>query len=162
VSDARAYCNRGVSPISLPEIMSDWTATRSTISAITGLDMTMPGDIVSVTMPDDVIIVVRDGDSYFGGNLTAYVNNGTIPEARVDDMAVRHVFRVLCCNVFSSSHTIPAESSLDGTSLVKIPDSQRPTSTLGTHWTTPGINISTSETTTGKSFARSPLPASSS
>jgi hypothetical protein len=59
--------------------MSDWSATKSTISAITGLDMTMPGDIVS-------------GDSYFGGNLTAYVNNGTIPEARVDDMAVRYVF----------------------------------------------------------------------
>jgi hypothetical protein len=25
--------------------MSDWTATHSTTSAITGLDMTMPGDI---------------------------------------------------------------------------------------------------------------------
>jgi hypothetical protein len=28
-------------------------------------------------------------NSYFGGNLTTYVNNGTIPEARIDDMAVR-------------------------------------------------------------------------
>ena len=26
------------------------------------------------------------GDSCFGGNLTAFVNNGIIPEARVDDM----------------------------------------------------------------------------
>ena len=51
--------------------MSDWAAAESTISAITGLDMDMPGD------------------SYFGGSLTAYVNNGTIPEARVDDMAIR-------------------------------------------------------------------------
>jgi len=37
--------------------------------------MTMPGDIT-----------FQSGDSYFGGNLTAFVNNGTIPEARVDDM----------------------------------------------------------------------------
>jgi beta-glucosidase len=37
--------------------------------------MTMPGDIT-----------FGSGDSYFGGNLTAYVNNGTIPESRVDDM----------------------------------------------------------------------------
>ncbi|KAG7094502.1 hypothetical protein E1B28_005331 [Marasmius oreades] len=59
-------------------IMSDWQATMSTISAITGLDMTMPGDVT-----------FNSGDSYFGGNLTAYVNNGTIPEARVDDMATR-------------------------------------------------------------------------
>ncbi|KAF9025178.1 beta-glucosidase [Hymenopellis radicata] len=59
-------------------IMSDWQATESTISAITGLDMTMPGDVT-----------VTSGDSYFGGNLTAYVQNGTIPEARVDDMATR-------------------------------------------------------------------------
>ena len=44
--------------------------------------MTMPGNIV-----------FGSGDSYFGGNLTTYVNNGTIPEARVDDMAVRYVSR---------------------------------------------------------------------
>ena len=66
------------------EIMSDWAATESTISVITGLDMTMPGDVT-----------FSSGDSYFGGNLTTYVNNGTIPEARVDDMAVRCVFRVI-------------------------------------------------------------------
>ena len=39
--------------------------------------MSMPGDISSVS-----------GASYFGGNLTAYVNNGTIPNARVDDMGM--------------------------------------------------------------------------
>ncbi len=59
-------------------IMSDWSAQHSTISAITGLDMTMPGDIT-----------FNSGTSYFGANLTAYVQNGTIPEARVDDMATR-------------------------------------------------------------------------
>ena len=47
-----------------------------------------------MTMPGDVLF--NSGDSYFGGNLTAYVNNGTIPEARVDDMAVRYVFLMLC------------------------------------------------------------------
>ena len=59
-------------------VMSDWGATHSTISAIAGLDMTMPGDIT-----------FNSGTSYFGANLTAYVQNGTIPEARVDDMATR-------------------------------------------------------------------------
>ncbi|KAF9451014.1 glycoside hydrolase family 3 protein [Macrolepiota fuliginosa MF-IS2] len=59
-------------------IMSDWGATESTMGAATGLDMTMPGDIT-----------FSSGTSYFGGNLTAYVLNGTIPEARVNDMATR-------------------------------------------------------------------------
>ena len=59
-------------------VMFDWSATHSTISAITGLDMTMPGDLT-----------FDSGTSYFGANLTAYVRNGTIPEARVDDMATR-------------------------------------------------------------------------
>ncbi|KIY72192.1 glycoside hydrolase family 3 protein [Cylindrobasidium torrendii FP15055 ss-10] len=59
-------------------IMSDWGATHSTISAITGLDMTMAGDIDLGT-----------GGSYFGPNLTSYVENGTIPEDRIDDMVVR-------------------------------------------------------------------------
>ena len=67
--------------------MSDWGATEDTISAITGLDMTMPGDIS---------FNFNSRDSYFGGNLTAYVNNGTIPEARVDDMAVRCAFQDIC------------------------------------------------------------------
>jgi beta-glucosidase len=59
-------------------VMSDWFAQHSTMSAMTGLDMTMPGDISS-----------DPNMSYFGANLTAYVQNGTIPEARVDDMATR-------------------------------------------------------------------------
>ncbi|KAF8487504.1 beta-glucosidase [Russula ochroleuca] len=55
-------------------VMTDWGAQHSTMSAMTGLDMIMPGD------PDT---------SYFGAILTAFVENGTIPEARVDDMATR-------------------------------------------------------------------------
>ena len=39
--------------------------------------MSMPGDIA-----------FGSGTSYFGGNLTTYVNNGTVPEARVDDMGM--------------------------------------------------------------------------
>ena len=67
----------------------------STISAITGLDMSMPGDIT-----------FDSGDSWFGANLTAYVNNGTIPEARVDDMAVRCVFPVSrWCTFFTHLRT---------------------------------------------------------
>ena len=42
--------------------------------------MTMPGDIT-----------FDSGNSYFGGNLTAFVNNGSIAEARLDDMATRIV-----------------------------------------------------------------------
>ncbi|KAG9086826.1 hypothetical protein FS749_003342 [Ceratobasidium sp. UAMH 11750] len=61
-------------------VMSDWQATHSTISAARGLDMTMPGDIVFNSL-----------NSYFGANLTAYVQNGTIPEERVTDMAERIV-----------------------------------------------------------------------
>ncbi|KAF5334031.1 hypothetical protein D9758_017418 [Tetrapyrgos nigripes] len=57
-------------------MMSDWQATLSTFGSVEGgLDMTMPGDIT-----------FDSGDSYFGGNLTEYVRNGTIPEERVDDM----------------------------------------------------------------------------
>ena len=40
-------------------------------------------------MPGD--ITFDSGTSYFGGNLTAYVQNGSIPESRLDDMATRIV-----------------------------------------------------------------------
>jgi beta-glucosidase-like glycosyl hydrolase len=59
-------------------VMTDWTAQHSTMSAMTGLDMSMPG-----------YISFYSNASYFGANLTAYVKNGTIPVARVDDMATR-------------------------------------------------------------------------
>ncbi|KAI9459354.1 glycoside hydrolase superfamily [Boletus coccyginus] len=61
-------------------VMSDWAATMDTLSAVQGLDMTMPGDIT-----------FDSGTSYFGGNLTAYVKNNTISSARLDDMATRIV-----------------------------------------------------------------------
>ncbi|EKM59357.1 glycoside hydrolase family 3 protein [Phanerochaete carnosa HHB-10118-sp] len=59
-------------------VMSDWSAQHSTMSAVAGLDMTMPGDIS-----------FGSGTSWFGQNLTDFVLNGTIAESRVDDMASR-------------------------------------------------------------------------
>lgn len=60
-------------------ILSDWQATESGVSSVNaGLDMTMPGDVVFFSRT-----------SYFGQNLTAAVNNGSVASARLDDMAER-------------------------------------------------------------------------
>lgn len=59
--------------------MSDWQGQRNGVgSALAGLDMTMSGDTVFDT-----------GVSFWGANLTIAVLNGTVPEWRIDDMAVR-------------------------------------------------------------------------
>ena len=60
-------------------IMSDWQAQHTGVaSAVAGLDMSMPGDTV-----------FNSGRSYWGANLTLAVLNGTLPEYRLDDMALR-------------------------------------------------------------------------
>lgn len=60
-------------------ILSDWSAQHSGVSsALAGLDMTMPGDVS-----------FDSGTSYWGPNLTIAVLNGTVPQWRLDDMAVR-------------------------------------------------------------------------
>lgn len=60
-------------------VMSDWSAAHSGVgSALAGMDMLMPGDIE-----------FNDASTYYGTNLTIAVLNGTIPQWRVDDMAVR-------------------------------------------------------------------------
>ncbi|KAH9031770.1 glycoside hydrolase family 3 protein [Lactarius pseudohatsudake] len=59
-------------------VMSDWYATHSTISAIHGLDMTMPGDITP-----------GSGTSYFGANLLKAVKDGTVHESWLDGMLTR-------------------------------------------------------------------------
>jgi beta-glucosidase len=60
-------------------VMSDWSAQHTGVaSALAGLDMTMPGDTAFNT-----------GASYWGTNLTLAVINGTLPEWRLDDMAMR-------------------------------------------------------------------------
>lgn len=59
--------------------MSDWQAQHSGVgSALAGMDMSMPGDTEFNT-----------GESFWGTNLTISVVNGTVPEWRIDDMAVR-------------------------------------------------------------------------
>ncbi|EAU87688.2 extracellular beta-glucosidase [Coprinopsis cinerea okayama7 len=59
-------------------ILSDWQAHHSTMAAITGLDMSMPGDVY-----------FNSNTSYWREVLVAFVENGTIPESRVDDMVTR-------------------------------------------------------------------------
>lgn len=60
-------------------VMSDWQAQHAgAATAVAGLDMTMPGDTSFNT-----------GYSFWGANLTLAVVNGTVPEWRIDDMAMR-------------------------------------------------------------------------
>ncbi|KAL3423481.1 cel3e secreted beta-glucosidase [Phlyctema vagabunda] len=54
-------------------VVSDWGAQHSGVgSALAGLDMAMPS-----------------GLTFWGGNLTQAVNNGSVTEARINDMATR-------------------------------------------------------------------------
>lgn len=60
-------------------VLSDWQAQHAgCATAAAGLDMTMPGDTV-----------FNSGLSFWGANLTIAVVNGTVPEWRIDDMAMR-------------------------------------------------------------------------
>ena len=64
-------------------IMSDWGATHSGVASIeAGLDMNMPGGLGPYGTR-------FGGPSFFGGNVTLGVNNGTLDVARVDDMVIR-------------------------------------------------------------------------
>jgi beta-glucosidase len=55
--------------------MTDWGALHGGYATImAGLDMAMPNAI-----------------GYWGSNLTDAINNGSLPESRVDDMATRYV-----------------------------------------------------------------------
>ncbi|GFF97513.1 probable beta-glucosidase L [Aspergillus udagawae] len=61
-------------------IMSDWNAQHSTVnSAVSGLDMTMPGSDFSSP----------PGSIFWGQNLEAAVANGSVPQSRLDDMVTR-------------------------------------------------------------------------
>lgn len=60
-------------------VMSDWQGQHAGIpGALAGLDMAMPGDTLFNT-----------GYSFWGTNLTVGVLNGTMPQWRLDDMAMR-------------------------------------------------------------------------
>jgi beta-glucosidase len=66
-------------------IMSDWGAVHSGVASVEGgLDMNMPGGLGNYGTAYGV-------GSYFGGNITAMVNNGTVPEHRIDDMIIRQM-----------------------------------------------------------------------
>ncbi|EJD54489.1 glycoside hydrolase family 3 protein [Auricularia subglabra TFB-10046 SS5] len=72
-------------------VVSDWYGTRSTMDAVNGLDITMPGVAAIPRIPLQQSIVSPPGTSYFGGNLTSAVQNGTIPQSAVDEMVARVV-----------------------------------------------------------------------
>lgn len=62
-------------------VMSDWGAVHSGVATIeSGLDMNMPGGIGFSS---------STSSSLWGANATAAVNNGTVPESRIDDMILR-------------------------------------------------------------------------
>lgn len=62
------------------QIVSDWGGTHSGWPAIeAGEDMDMPGTLG----------FTPGGPSYFGGNITTSVNNGSLSEDRLDDMCRR-------------------------------------------------------------------------
>jgi beta-glucosidase len=63
-------------------VQSDWLAQRAGVaSALSGLDMTMPGDGLRWAK----------GESLWGAELTRAVLNGSVPIDRVDDMVTRVV-----------------------------------------------------------------------
>ncbi|KAJ7445265.1 glycoside hydrolase superfamily [Mycena latifolia] len=72
-------------------IMSDWTAMINGVQpALAGLDMNMPGFISygnPVNNPDPATAT----NSWWGAALIEMVNNGSVPEARVDDMVTRTI-----------------------------------------------------------------------
>lgn len=62
--------------------VSDWGAQHSGVaSANAGLTMTMPGD--------EICCSPNQNSSYWGGNLTMAVNNGSVAASRLEDMGVR-------------------------------------------------------------------------
>ena len=71
-------------------VVSDWYATMSGVASIeAGLDMDMPG---SPYMGAESVAHMDENPHkayYFGANVTQSVSNGTVEEARVDDMITR-------------------------------------------------------------------------
>lgn len=81
-------------------VVSDWGAQHSGVySALSGLDMTMPGEIF-----DDWLT----GKSYWGPLLTKAVYNYTFPQWRLNDMATR----ILAPFFAIDSISLPSENEL--------------------------------------------------
>ncbi|KAK1831265.1 putative glycoside hydrolase [Podospora conica] len=65
-------------------VMSDWGAQHTKLgSAISGLDMAMPGDFMSSSK------TFPPYNAMWGGNMTESVLRGEIPQWRLDDMVIR-------------------------------------------------------------------------
>jgi beta-glucosidase len=64
-------------------VMSDWGATHTGVAGVeAGQDMDMSGGLGSYGMQ-------WTAGSFFGGNITKMVSNGTVAVSRIDDMVVR-------------------------------------------------------------------------
>ncbi|KAJ7865022.1 hypothetical protein B0H14DRAFT_3862382 [Mycena olivaceomarginata] len=75
--------------------MSDWAAMIDGIQpASAGLDMNMPG-LFAYVRPEDEPNPANAPNSWWGANLIEMIKNGSVPEARVDDMVVR-TFAAYC------------------------------------------------------------------
>ncbi|KAJ7079898.1 glycoside hydrolase superfamily [Mycena epipterygia] len=72
-------------------IMSDWTAMINGVQpALAGLDMNMPG-FISYGNPINDPDPATATNSWWGAALIEMVNNGSVPESRVDDMVTRTI-----------------------------------------------------------------------
>ncbi|KAJ7881142.1 glycoside hydrolase superfamily [Mycena olivaceomarginata] len=73
-------------------IMSDWAAMINGVQpALAGLDMNMPGFVGYGVGPQDDPDPSTATNSWWGHALIDMVNNGSVPEARIDDMVTRSI-----------------------------------------------------------------------
>ncbi|EIN08756.1 hypothetical protein PUNSTDRAFT_120347 [Punctularia strigosozonata HHB-11173 SS5] len=71
-------------------VTSDWAALLNGVQpALAGLDMNMPGFIAYGQGPQDESNPDNTTNSWWGSQLIEAVNNGSVPEWRVDDMVTR-------------------------------------------------------------------------
>ncbi|KAF7375316.1 Beta-glucosidase [Mycena sanguinolenta] len=73
-------------------IVSDWTAMINGVQpALAGLDMNMPGFIGYGIGPQDEEDPATATNSWWGAAIIEMVNNGSVPESRIDDMVTRTI-----------------------------------------------------------------------
>ncbi|KAJ7451239.1 glycoside hydrolase superfamily [Mycena galericulata] len=73
-------------------IMSDWSATINGVQpALAGLDMNMPGFVGYGIGPQNEPDPATATNSWWGAAIIEMVNNGSVPETRIDDMVTRTI-----------------------------------------------------------------------
>ncbi|KIX92413.1 uncharacterized protein Z520_11888 [Fonsecaea multimorphosa CBS 102226] len=93
-------------------VMSDWQATHAGVHAIkAGLDMDMPGSIGN-----------SRNISFFGGNVTHAVHNGTLDQDRLDDM----VRRIMTPYFYLNQNEYPPIDGTEPTLNSEYPPYQHP------------------------------------